>query len=166
MDAMLMLEDGTLHQGHSFTGPGEAFGELVFNTGLTGYQEVISDPSYAGQIVLLTAPMIGTYGIRRREEESARVWTEGLVVREYGGRPLSEAFFRLTEGALRPEGGRSVFARPSYDPQGPARRLRPVQPGHRQPGRLPGRQPRAGGGGRGHPGPDPPHPGQGRHALG
>jgi carbamoyl-phosphate synthase small subunit len=98
-----MLEDGTLHHGHSFTGPGEAFGELVFNTGLTGYQEVISDPSYAGQIVLLTATMIGTYGIRRREEESARVWTEGLVVREYGGRPLSEPV--------------SPFARPSYDPQ-------------------------------------------------
>jgi carbamoyl-phosphate synthase small subunit len=111
MDAMLMLEDGTLHHGQSFTGPGEAFGELVFNTGLTGYQEVISDPSYAGQIVLLTAPMIGTYGIRRREEESARVWTEGLVVREYGGRPLSEAPSR------QPAGRRSVFARPSYDPQ-------------------------------------------------
>jgi len=109
MDAMLMLEDGTLHHGRSFTGPGEAFGELVFNTGLTGYQELISDPSYAGQIVLLTAPMIGTYGIRRREEESARVWTEGLVVREYGGRPLSEM-------ADEPS-GKPVFARPAYDPQ-------------------------------------------------
>jgi len=107
MDAMLLLEDGTLHRGRSFTGPGEAFGEIVFNTALTGYQEVISDPSYAGQIVLLTAPMIGTYGIRGREEESGRVWTEGLVVREYGGRELSEA------RAERPP----CFSRPAYDPQ-------------------------------------------------
>ncbi len=107
MDAMLLLEDGTLHRGRSFTGPGEAFGELVFNTGLTGYQEVISDPSYAGQIVLLTAPMIGVYGIRRREEESARVWTEGLVVREYAGQPLSDP---LSER-------KPFFARPAYDPQ-------------------------------------------------
>ena len=111
MDAMLLLEDGTLHQGRSFTGPGEAFGELVFNTSLTGYQEVISDPSYAGQIVLLTASMIGTYGIRRREEESGRVWAEGLVVREYGGRPLSEA------AAGGPSERRPLFARPAYDPQ-------------------------------------------------
>jgi carbamoyl-phosphate synthase small subunit len=111
MDAMLLLEDGTQFQGSSFTGPGEAFGELVFNTSLTGYQEVISDPSYAGQIVLLTAPMIGTYGIRRGEEESARVWAEGLVVREYGGRPLSES------AAAEPPGGPPPFARPAYDPQ-------------------------------------------------
>jgi carbamoyl-phosphate synthase small subunit len=111
MDAMLLLEDGTLHRARSFTGPGEAFGELVFNTGLTGYQEVISDPSYAGQIVLLTAPMAGTYGIRRGEEESARVWTEGLVVREYGGRPLSEA------PAGAPAGSQPGFARPVYDPR-------------------------------------------------
>jgi carbamoyl-phosphate synthase small subunit len=111
MDAMLLLEDGTLHRGRSFTGPGETFGELVFNTGLTGYQEVISDPSYAGQIVLLTAPMAGTYGIRRREEESGRVWTEGLVVREYAGRPLDEA------PALEQPPGRSCFARPAYDAQ-------------------------------------------------
>jgi carbamoyl-phosphate synthase small subunit len=111
MDAMLLLEDGTLLRGRSFTGPGEAFGELVFNTAHTGYQEIISDPSYAGQIVLLTAPMVGNYGIRRREEESARVWTEGLVVREYGGRPLSET------AVPAPGGRQAVFARPSYDPR-------------------------------------------------
>jgi carbamoyl-phosphate synthase small subunit len=111
MDAMLLLEDGTLFRGRSFTGPGEAFGELVFNTSLTGYQEVISDPSYAGQIVLLTAPMIGNYGIRRGEEESARVWAEGLVVREYGGRLLSES------ATGEPPAGPPAFARPSYDPQ-------------------------------------------------
>jgi carbamoyl-phosphate synthase small subunit len=105
MDAMLLLEDGTVHRGSSFTGPGEVFGELVFNTGLTGYQEVITDPSYAGQIVLLTASMVGTYGIRRREDESARIWTEGLVVREYGGEPLSG------RGAPAPAGP------PAYDPE-------------------------------------------------
>jgi carbamoyl-phosphate synthase small subunit len=96
----------------------------VFNTSLTGYQEVISDPSYAGQIVLLTAPMIGTYGIRRREEESDRVWAEGLVVREYGGRPLSESAAAGgpsagTSGKASggPSISRPVFARPAYDPQ-------------------------------------------------
>ena len=83
-----MLEDGTAFQGRSFTGRGEVFGELVFNTGLTGYQEVITDPSYAGQIVLMTMPMIGTYGIRLNEEESPRIHARGFVVREYAGSPL------------------------------------------------------------------------------
>ena len=91
MKALLMLEDGSAFEGRSFTGPGEVFGELVFNTGLTGYQEVITDPSYAGQIVLMTQPMIGTYGIRHREGESPRVYTEGFVVREYAGEPLDGA---------------------------------------------------------------------------
>jgi carbamoyl-phosphate synthase small subunit len=90
MDALLLLEDGTVFRGRSFTGRGEVFGELVFNTGLTGYQELITDPSYAGQVVLMTMPMIGTYGIRQGEEESPRVYAQGLVVREYAGAPLGE----------------------------------------------------------------------------
>jgi carbamoyl-phosphate synthase small subunit len=88
MKALLTLEDGWHAWCESFTGPGEAIGELVFNTGLTGYQEVITDPSYRGQIVLMTSSMIGNYGIRVREDESAQVHTAGFVVREYGGEPF------------------------------------------------------------------------------
>jgi len=83
--AILMLEDGRSCECRSFTGDGETFGELVFNTGLTGYQEVITDPSYQGQIVMMTAPMIGNYGIRHSEDESLKIHTEGFVVKEYGG---------------------------------------------------------------------------------
>jgi carbamoyl-phosphate synthase small subunit len=107
MKALLLLEDGYSCEGRSFTGPGEAFGELVFNTALTGYQEVITDPSYAGQIVLMTNPMIGTYGIRRREGESPRVWAAGFVVREYAGAGLSPDAGRAPPPSAR---------HPAYDP--------------------------------------------------
>ena len=90
MRALLVLEDGFSCSGRSFTGAGEVFGELVFNTGLTGYQEVITDPSYAGQIVLMTATMVGNYGIRNREDESLRIFTQGFVVKEYAGQDLSD----------------------------------------------------------------------------
>jgi carbamoyl-phosphate synthase small subunit len=88
MKARLTLEDGWSCLCESFTGAGEVFGELVFNTGLTGYQEIITDPSYHGQIVMMTGTQVGNYGIREREDESTRVYTEGLVVREYSGSPL------------------------------------------------------------------------------
>jgi len=90
MRALLMLEDGLGFECESFSGEGEVFGELVFNTSLTGYQEIITDPSYKGQIVMMTASMIGNYGIRENEDESAGVYAQGLVVREYGGKPLDE----------------------------------------------------------------------------
>jgi len=90
MKALLMLEDGERCDCESFSGDGEVFGELVFNTALTGYQEIITDPSYKGQIVMMTASMIGNYGIREGEDESTGVHAEGLVVREYGGRPLAK----------------------------------------------------------------------------
>ena len=88
MKALLMLEDGFYTKCESFTGEGEIFGELVFNTSLTGYQEIITDPSYRGQIVMMTNTMIGNYGIREGEDESTRIHTEGFVVREYSGEPL------------------------------------------------------------------------------
>jgi carbamoyl-phosphate synthase small subunit len=88
MKALLMLEDGWCCECTSFTGDGEAFGELVFNTGLTGYQEVITDPSYRGQIVMMTCSMIGNYGIRADEDESLHIHTQGFVVKEYAGAPL------------------------------------------------------------------------------
>ncbi len=81
-DAMLVLEDGTTLRGTGFGGHGEAFGEMVFNTGMTGYQETLTDPSYCGQIVAMTAPHIGNTGINDEDQESHRIWVSGYVVRE------------------------------------------------------------------------------------
>jgi len=81
--AFLALEDGTLFEGRSFGAPAERSGEVVFNTALTGYQEVFTDPSYSGQIVILTNPQIGNYGTNGEDNESARPYIEGLAVREF-----------------------------------------------------------------------------------
>ena len=70
MDARLVFEDGTVFCGRSFTGDGERFGEVVFNTAMSGYQEVLTDPSYCGQMVLMTYPLIGSYGINEEDVES------------------------------------------------------------------------------------------------
>ncbi len=88
-DALLVLEDGTAFPGRSFGAPGETFGEIVFNTGMSGYQEVVTDPSYAGQIVVMTYPHQGNYGVNGDDPESARVQAAGLVVREAAHRPSS-----------------------------------------------------------------------------
>ncbi|MGE0142311.1 MAG: glutamine-hydrolyzing carbamoyl-phosphate synthase small subunit [Planctomycetota bacterium] len=80
--ARLVLEDGTVLRGRSFGASRETIGELVFNTSITGYQEILTDPSYRGQTVLLTQPHIGNYGVNSEDEESARVWLSGLIVRE------------------------------------------------------------------------------------
>ncbi len=81
--ATLALEDGTVFEGRSFGAPTDSSGEVVFNTAITGYQEVFTDPSYCGQIVVLTYPEIGNYGANRSDSESARPYIEGLVVREF-----------------------------------------------------------------------------------
>lgn len=83
MRAVLMLESGNKYEGESIGAPGVCFGELVFATGMTGYQETITDPSYAGQIVVQTAPHIGITGMNSLDEESNRIWVSGYVVREY-----------------------------------------------------------------------------------
>ncbi len=80
--AILALEDGRVFRGRSWAAEGEVCGEMVFNTSMTGYQEVLTDPSYAGQIVCMTYPLIGNYGVNQADEESARPWVEGFVVRE------------------------------------------------------------------------------------
>ena len=80
--AILVLEDGRTFHGASFGVNGEAFGEMVFNTSMSGYQEILTDPSYAGQIVAMTYPMIGNYGTNAEDVESRRPWVEGFVVRE------------------------------------------------------------------------------------
>ena len=83
MQAILALEDGRIFRGLGHGHPSECQGEVVFNTSLTGYQEIATDPSYAGQIVVLTNPQIGNYGTNRADNESARPYIEGLIVREF-----------------------------------------------------------------------------------
>jgi carbamoyl-phosphate synthase small subunit len=80
--AILVLEDGRTFEGASFGAEGETFGEMVFNTSMSGYQEILTDPSYAGQIVCMTYPLIGNYGVNLDDVESRRPWVEGFVVRE------------------------------------------------------------------------------------
>jgi carbamoyl-phosphate synthase small subunit len=80
--AVLVLEDGSRYAGRAYGALGRTFGEAVFATGMTGYQETITDPSYAGQIVLMTAPHIGNTGVNEEDPESARIWVAGFVVRE------------------------------------------------------------------------------------
>jgi carbamoyl-phosphate synthase small subunit len=83
MQAILALEDGRVFRGQGHGAPGECQGEVVFNTSLTGYQEIATDPSYAGQIVVLTNPQIGNYGTNHADNEAARPYIEGLIVREF-----------------------------------------------------------------------------------
>jgi carbamoyl-phosphate synthase small subunit len=83
MQAILALEDGAVFKGSSFGASGEALGEVVFNTSMSGYQEIITDPSYKGQIVMMTYPLIGNYGINKEDVESRRPFLEGFVVKEY-----------------------------------------------------------------------------------
>jgi carbamoyl-phosphate synthase small subunit len=80
--AILVLEDGRTFRGRAFGADGESYGEMVFNTSMTGYQEILTDPSYAGQIVCMTYPLIGNYGTNSVDVESRKPWAEGFVVRE------------------------------------------------------------------------------------
>jgi carbamoyl-phosphate synthase small subunit len=84
--AKLALEDGTVFTGRAFGARGETDGEVVFNTSMTGYQEILTDPSYHGQIVTMTYPQIGNYGVNDDDAESSRPWVRGFVVRELSGR--------------------------------------------------------------------------------
>jgi len=83
MQAILALEDGRIFRGEGYGALGECQGEVVFNTSLTGYQEIATDPSYAGQIVVLTNPQIGNYGTNQADNEAAKPFIEGLIVREF-----------------------------------------------------------------------------------
>lgn len=85
--AYLILEDGTIFQGKSFGAKGETVGEVVFTTGMTGYQETLTDPSYYGQIVTQTFPLIGNYGLNDTDSESAKSWVKGYIVREWCEEP-------------------------------------------------------------------------------
>ena len=85
--ALLALADGTVFEGRALGFEGETVGEVVFNTAMTGYQEILTDPSYKGQIITMTCPHIGNYGITREDVESRRIWAEGFVVKESSRRP-------------------------------------------------------------------------------
>jgi carbamoyl-phosphate synthase small subunit len=93
MEALLALEDGRTFTCRCFTEPGEAWGEVVFNTSMTGYQEVLTDPSYRGQMVTMTYPLIGNYGVNHEDVESDRIQAAAFIVREYQPCPSN---FRAT----------------------------------------------------------------------
>ena len=94
MKTLIALEDGTIFTGRSFTGAGEAVGEIVFNTSMSGYQEVLTDPSYTGQLVTMTYPLIGNYGVNPEDMESARLHPKAFLVKEYNPVPSN---FRSTK---------------------------------------------------------------------
>src|SRR5512134_2035395 len=99
--AVLALADGTVFRGQAFGYEGECGGEVVFNTGMTGYEEVLTDPSYRGQIVTMTCPEIGNTGINPDDVESTRPWVEGFVVREAWKLPSNWRHVESLDGYLR-----------------------------------------------------------------
>ena len=95
--AILYLEDGTSFNGESLTSVGESAGEVVFNTAMAGYQEILTDPSYAGQIVMMTYPLIGNYGVNAEDVESRKIYVQGFVVKEFCRRPSN---YRATQSLI------------------------------------------------------------------
>ena len=102
--AMLVLEDGRTFHGDSYGAPGETFGEAVFSTGMTGYQETLTDPSYHRQVVVMTAPHVGNTGMNDEDPESSRIWVSGYVVRDPARLPSSWRSRRTLDDALRDQG--------------------------------------------------------------
>ena len=88
-EALLVLEDGRTFRGETYGATGTTVGEAVFSTGMTGYQETLTDPSYAGQIVTMTAPHVGNTGVNGEDDESRRMWVAGFVVRDPARRPAN-----------------------------------------------------------------------------
>ena len=102
--AMLVLEDGRVFRGQSFGADGETFGEAVFSTGMSGYQETLTDPSYHRQVVVMTAPHVGNTGMNDEDAESRRIWVSGYVVRDPARVPSNWRSTRTLEDALREQG--------------------------------------------------------------
>lgn len=119
--ALLVLEDGTTFEGYSFGHCGIVVGEVVFNTGMTGYQEILTDPSYAGQIVALTYPLVGNYGINLEDFESRRVQVSGFVVREVCRKPSNWRSVKKLEEFLKEQ---RIIAIEGVDVRALVRRLR------------------------------------------
>lgn len=104
MTAILVLEDGRTFTGDAYGAAGETFGEAVFNTGMTGYQETLTDPSYHGQVVVQTAPHIGNTGVNDEDPESRRIWVAGYVVRDPARRPSNWRSVRSLDEELQRQG--------------------------------------------------------------
>lgn len=121
MEAWLALEDGTVYEGESFGATGEKVGEVVFNTSMIGYQEVLTDPSYKGQIVTMTYPLIGNYGVNPGDLESLHPHVEGFVVREYQRNPSN---WRSTDSLDRFLADHDVVGISGIDTRALTRRLR------------------------------------------
>lgn len=119
--AKLALEDGTVFTGRAFGAPGEKLGEVVFNTSMTGYQEVLTDPSYKGQIVAMTYPLIGNYGTTSEDAESLNVQVEGFIVRELTKVPSNFRSHRDLDTYLRAS---NVLGIEGIDTRALVRRLR------------------------------------------
>ncbi len=102
--AVLVLEDGSRFEGYAWGAKGQTLGEVVFSTGMTGYQETLTDPSYAGQIVVMTAPHIGNTGMNDEDPESRRIWVDGFVVRDPARRPSNYRSMRSLEDDLTADG--------------------------------------------------------------
>ena len=102
--ASLVLEDGSVHRGFAFGAAADGLGEVVFNTAMTGYQEVLTDPSYAGQLVTLTYPLVGNYGVSEEAYESGRIQAAGLIVREHCDEPSHGATNRTLHEFLSSQG--------------------------------------------------------------
>ncbi len=100
----LILEDGTVLEGEGFGAAGTAYGELVFNTGMSGYQESLTDPSYNGQVLMFTYPMVGNYGVNPQDWESDKVWPRAVVVREWCRQPSHRASTRTLHDWLLEQG--------------------------------------------------------------
>ena len=103
-EAVLVLENGDRFPGYSWGAKGESLGEVVFNTGMTGYQETLTDPSYAGQIVVMTAPHIGNTGMNTEDEESRQIWVSGFVSRDAARRPSNYRSERSLDDELTEQG--------------------------------------------------------------
>lgn len=119
--AVLALEDGAVYVGEAFGAPGRSFGEVVFNTGMTGYQEVLTDPSYAGQIVNMTYPLIGNYGLNPDDDQSSRPWVRGFVVREACPEPSNWRAVETLHGFLARHG---IIGLAGVDTRALTRRIR------------------------------------------
>jgi carbamoyl-phosphate synthase small subunit len=102
--ALLVLEDGRTFRGEAYGAEGETFGEAVFNTGMTGYQETLTDPSYHRQVVVMTAPHVGNTGINDEDRESRRIWVAGYVVRDPARTPSNWRSRRTLDDELREQG--------------------------------------------------------------
>ncbi|MCW2786277.1 MAG: carA [Marmoricola sp.] len=103
-EAILVLEDGRTFRGETYGAEGETFGEAVFSTGMTGYQETLTDPSYHRQVVVMTAPHIGNTGINDEDQESQRIWVSGYVVRDPARVPSNWRSVRTLDDELRTQG--------------------------------------------------------------